>query len=92
MPSLLTPADPPRKRHPCFKDLTGQRFNRWTVLGLTTEPQPAHGHSQRHSRWHCRCDCGKEKLAVHGITLTKGTSKSCGCLRNERNKEWRKES
>jgi len=90
MPSLLTPADPPRGRHPCFKDLTGQRFHRWVVLGLTTEPKPPHG-KNRHSRWHCRCNCGVEKPAIHATALTSGKSRSCGCLRDERNGQRKKE-
>lgn len=30
----------------------------------------------------CKCDCGNEKY-VPGIGLRQGTSKSCGCLKNE---------
>lgn len=40
--------------------------------------------------WLCKCDCGKEVI-VHGYSLRKGISKSCGCLLKEnlikRNKE-----
>lgn len=58
-----------------FKDLTGQRFGRLTVVSR------AENKSGR-TCWHCRCDCGKEK-DVLAISLTRGLTKSCGCLHNE---------
>ena len=60
-----------------FIDLTGKRFGRWTVL--SESPKPKGGQT----RWHCRCDCGKEKPAVLYGGLVSGASKSCGCLRME---------
>jgi hypothetical protein len=62
-----------------FKDLTGQTFGRWTVLGLG---QPC-GRSLEIIRWTCRCDCGKVR-DVEGCGLRNGASLSCGCLRLER--------
>lgn len=59
---------------PRFIDLTGHRYNRWTVLRHIS-----------HDDWFCRCDCGTEK-SVKSYNLrytTSGGSKSCGCLRNE---------
>jgi len=50
-----------------LKDLTGQKFNRWTVLEYAGK-----------SYWNCRCECGKEK-AVSGGSLTSGRTHSCGC-------------
>lgn len=32
--------------------------------------------------WRCKCDCGKETLAISQC-LVNGTTQSCGCLRNE---------
>ena len=32
--------------------------------------------------WHCRCDCGSEVL-VSGSNLSKGCTKSCGCLASD---------
>ena len=55
------------------KDLTGQRFTRWTVIGYTGKD------NRGHSLWLARCDCGTERV-VHGNHLTNGQSKSCGCL------------
>jgi hypothetical protein len=61
-----------------FVDLTGKRYGRWTVLKETPNPKPG-----RQSRWHCRCDCGKEKPAVLYGSLVGRRSESCGCLRME---------
>lgn len=57
---------------PAFKNLTGQRFSRWTVI----ERGPNLG---RHVRWLCRCECGNTAL-VASTNLVKGISRSCGCL------------
>lgn len=57
-----------------FNDITGQRFNNWTVLERV---------SNRWGRVHylCRCDCGIE-ATVCKTALENGASKSCGCLKN----------
>lgn len=62
---------------PKKKDLTGQRFGRWTVL-YEAEPKKSPSGKSRYTMWHCRCDCGKEK-DVDGGNLVSGISKSCGC-------------
>lgn len=54
-------------------DLTGQTFNRLTVI----ERVPGH------KLWRCRCICGAEK-AVQSSNLKNGTTKSCGCWAKER--------
>lgn len=53
-------------------DITGQRFNRFTVIA-----------NVRGSRWLCRCDCGN-KRTVEAHKLRNGDTKSCGCYRQER--------
>lgn len=55
------------------KDLTGQKFGMYTVLGYshTKDAQPY---------WVCRCDCGNERV-VAGNNLKRGKSISCGCSR-----------
>lgn len=53
-------------------DLTGKQFGRFTVLHRVY-PYPNRVY------WLCKCKCGRLK-EVHSYTLTKGTSKSCGCL------------
>lgn len=41
-------------------------------------------HHKKNGAWYyeCRCDCGKITY-VHYSSITRGTSKSCGCLRSE---------
>lgn len=59
-------------------DLIGQRFSRWLVIAEA----PKQG-KFNHAWWLCRCDCGTER-AVCASNLKPGTSKSCGCLWDER--------
>lgn len=60
-----------------FKDLTGQKFNRLTVLGLGER------NSSGQVQWKCRCDCGNIVLATTNY-LKSGHTKSCGCLNREK--------
>lgn len=62
-----------RKR---YIDLTGKKFGRLTVLYILDEMK-----SKEHI-WHCRCDCGNE-CDVIGVSLREGSTKSCGCLKQE---------
>lgn len=63
-----------------FKDLTGLRFGKLTVLEQT-------GHDKyKKILWKCMCDCGNETI-THGRDLTNGHCKSCGCLLSENKKE-----
>lgn len=56
-------------------DLTGRRFGRLTVLKFDKKVG-------LNSKWICRCDCGNEK-SVFGNTLVVGSTKTCGCLKQE---------
>ena len=59
-----------------FKDLTGQKFGRLTVLkqnGWYTYPS-----GKRWSKWLCLCECGKQKSFRYN-NLTSGNTQSCGC-------------
>jgi hypothetical protein len=58
-----------------FQDLTGQTFNRLTVICRG----PNNG---EHTQWVCRCICGTLHL-VDAHKLTTGWTKSCGCIRGE---------
>ena len=53
-------------------DLTGQRFNRLTVLEYYGQ-----------SKWLCKCDCGNETI-VNAHKLKTGHTQSCGCLQKEK--------
>lgn len=58
-------------------DMTGQKIGRWTVLskGKTSS-------SSRAVKWLCECDCEKHtRREIAGTELRRGTSLSCGCLR-----------
>ncbi len=59
------------------KDLTGQRFGRFTVLYRSEQDKKGQGVT-----WHCRCDCGKE-VDVPACSLSRGLIRSCGCLNYE---------
>jgi hypothetical protein len=56
-------------------DLTGRRFGRLTVINRT-------GGGEKDARWHCKCECGSEKV-VRSSCLRDGETRSCGCLTNE---------
>lgn len=60
-----------------FIDLTGQKFNRLTVVKY-------HGKVGSHNTvaWLCTCDCGKA-LIVRSGSLKTGKQKSCGCFRKD---------
>jgi len=59
------------------KDLSGGKFNRWTVVCSTDERSSNGG-----VMWLCVCDCGTERT-VKGSDLAGGLSKSCGCIQKE---------
>lgn len=61
--------------HPNFINLTGQRFNRLTVLAYG-------GRRNGQTMWLCQCTCNQIML-VRGSHLTLNKQKSCGCWRRE---------
>ncbi len=62
---------------PTAIDISGRTFGRLTVIGR------AGNTASRHTRWRCLCQCGAEKL-VSLPCLRGGNTKSCGCLKRER--------
>lgn len=56
-------------------DLCGERFGKLTVLNRA-ERLPG----DKHTKWICKCDCGKTST-VTGINLKTGNTTSCGCAR-----------
>jgi len=66
-----------KTHHANFKDLTGRRIGRWTVLAHAPTGKPGS------TRWRCQCDCGRIKERVLYNALTTGRSLSCGCLRTD---------
>lgn len=59
-----------------FKDLTGRKFGRLTVIERSSS------NKKREATWLCVCDCGNSKI-VSGNQLRSGHTKSCGCLHSE---------
>lgn len=66
------------------KEYTGQRFGRLLVVA-PAEPYIS-PKGAKYTRWLCQCDCGNFKIVAIGH-LTRGTTKSCGCLRHEKSSE-----
>lgn len=64
-----------RKRQ--FQDLTGLRFGRLLVVGLSSKKHPKY----RYNFWDVVCDCGARKT-LNSSYLKIGT-RSCGCLQRE---------
>ena len=65
---------------PKFDDITGKRFNRWTVLYRTEDYTTKSGN--KFTQYMCMCDCG-EIRKVFANSLKNGKSKSCGCYASE---------
>ena len=60
---------------PAFRDLTGKQFGRITVLSRAEN-------RGKQTYWLCQCSCGAKK-EICAYNLTKGLTKSCGCLSAE---------
>lgn len=60
------------------KDLTGQKFNHWTVLKFDKKYKGRY-------YWLCKCDCGTIR-SVEVRKLKYNGSKSCGCIINKKMK------
>jgi hypothetical protein len=57
------------------RDLTGLKFNSWTVLKRIEKENPKDWNGNKYL---CRCDCGNEKELLGGSVVS-GASKTCGC-------------
>lgn len=61
-----------------FEDLTGQRFNRLTVIKFIPQAE----RKARGYNWLCQCDCGNI-CDANAHKLKNGLQQSCGCLKEE---------
>lgn len=61
---------------PAFCDITGQRFGRLLVIGISKRRLTGK------TMWSCKCDCGV-RVVVRVASLRTGHSRSCGCLARE---------
>lgn len=59
-----------------FNDLTGQKFNRLTVIRLCGRDKYGK------ILYECQCDCGN-KCVTHARSLKSGHCKSCGCYNHD---------
>lgn len=65
---------------PSKRELTGKRFGKLTVIRETGKKNGVY-------MWECICDCGNN-TNVRGHELTRGHTKSCGCLKKEKITEY----
>ncbi len=61
---------------PPRKELTGQKFNRLTVIEFAEI-------RRGRAYWLCQCECGKNLIA-DGHQISSGSTKSCGCWHKDR--------
>lgn len=66
-----------------FKDLTGQTFDRLTVIKLSRDVKTGNRYRKY---WLCKCECGNTK-EVRTDSLTSGNVRSCGCIKKEQDRE-----
>ena len=59
---------------PPRRDLTGQRYGSWLVLGFAKRERYAYGTTANY--WLCACDCGHEAMVRQSNLLT-GASSGC---------------
>lgn len=64
-------------------NLIGHKYHRLTVL---EEAEDIQGKSKGRVAWKCLCDCGNIKI-IKAEHLRDGTTKSCGCLCDEKRSE-----
>lgn len=57
-------------------DMVGQKFGRLSII------KDAGKNKRGSALWLCKCDCGKELVAV-GVQIRSGNTKSCGCLQQD---------
>lgn len=62
-------------------EISGRKFGRFTVICKVKN-----ANNTKHGYYKCVCSCGNERVVAR-TSLIQGTSKSCGCLRNEINRE-----
>lgn len=55
-----------------FIDITGKKFNNWTVLRVA-------GRKNNRPIWECRCSCGTTRI-MRGADIRLSVRKSCGCV------------
>ena len=68
-----------------FKDLTGQKFGKLTVIKRVEDYVSPKGYKS--AQYLCKCECGNpNELIVRASALRSGLTKSCGCYSKENSK------
>lgn len=68
------------------EDLTGKRFGRLTVIGLSmVNTVKSKKRNRRYYVWSCKCDCGNT-CEIRAESLKSGHTTSCGCYKDEARK------
>lgn len=62
-----------------FKDLTGQKFGKLTVIERTEDYIENNG--KHRVQWNCLCDCGNYVI-IRSDNLKNGSTNSCGCIKH----------
>lgn len=62
-------------------DLTGKTFGEFKVIKISEKVSKSNN-----LIWNCKCSCGNIRDVI-GTDLTRGKSKSCGCLRQSKGKD-----
>lgn len=65
-----------------FVDLTGRRFGRLVVTGISDEWY-TYPNGERDFKWVCKCDCGNMTIRRGGSLRNTKVCQSCGCWRKE---------
>ena len=60
-----------------FKDLTGQRFGKLTVISRA--PNKINSSGRLRTMWNCKCDCSDDIITVSADYLKRSDCPSCGC-------------
>ena len=79
----LVEYDIPTKAKFSIKDLTNKRFGKLVAIKFVEKSNRSEKNRHKSKAfWLCNCDCGKS-LVTNTSSLTKGLTKSCGCLRKD---------
>lgn len=70
------------------KSLVGEKFGRLVVIKEVSKPD---NKKKNETYWLCKCDCGNEKICGRSELISDNVN-SCGCLREELNKQSRKQN
>lgn len=65
-----------------YKDITGQKFGRLTVLEFAGRRNEIRHGKNRDAMWRCRCECGNG-IVTGAHNLKSGNTVSCGCYGRE---------